>query len=790
MVDFKIAATKPKYAVRVGKVLSKSPAASGFSTALVYRPDLPEEQRHGSLYFVIDIGSASPLAPDIAYNLIDIIKEEYYRNLLVGPSQSFENALKAANEEFAAIAKEGEKDWIGKTNITIAAIAGDKLMAVHRGTNELHLWRNGKMMHLSADMYTPGEMPKPEETLTNLIEGDLVVGDKIIVSTAELLYYFSIDKVKRIIESFGPAEAARRLAAQLEKEGDIGKTNVIVAEFSVPEMATEEDGAPEDNWVGSLEPEYGRKYTPEPVASISNSRINSENLWAKPVNPSTATHSPDWEDNDNDTELPTNNLATRRNEMAQELDITDEIEPETISVSPRKRLPSMNLPKMDYNRISRGISSLADKTRGAAKSSAIKKTGNFVLRSFKYTWLVIIAVVDLIFTSISYWVGEIKKQKYGNRILLISVAILAVVLVISTLALSNNNTARVSKKTATTSLSSAIQKRDAAKAALIYEDTAGANALLIEAYALAEAASKYDGTKKDALLVLVDIQGQLDQVSNVKRYANPRVTVDFAGLSSQLESSAGKAVKVTVDNLFAIGNDIYTYDVEQNKIYKYNYSRNESGIINSLVSNEKKIKLAAPTDNGMVVYTTPPSIYTLDLANNQMSAMNLDTGTWNNAVDFVAYTSKLYLLDPDNNQIWKYQQIADKYTKVAPFFEDNSTVSLAGATALAIDGDMYLLINGSVVKYTQGVKVEYNLNGVPEHTGALSNIKDIYASWNTNGLYVLDSANTRVLAFDKDGKYRKQYILSGVTNPSKIFVDEKVGYFWVMSGSQVYQLDL
>ncbi|MFH0912119.1 MAG: hypothetical protein V1807_00415, partial [Patescibacteria group bacterium] len=176
MADFKVIATKPKYAVRIGKVLSKSPAASGFSTALVYRPDLLEEQRHGSLYFVIDISSASPLVPDIAYNLIDIVKEEYYRHLSLGPAQSFENALKAANEEFAAIAKEGERDWIGKTNITIAVIAGDKLIAVHRGTNELHLWRRDKMMHLSADMCAPGEMPKPEETLTNIIEGDLVVG--------------------------------------------------------------------------------------------------------------------------------------------------------------------------------------------------------------------------------------------------------------------------------------------------------------------------------------------------------------------------------------------------------------------------------------------------------------------------------------------------------------------------------------------------------------------------------------------------------------------------------------
>ena len=730
------------------------------------------------------------MAPDIAYNLIDIIKEEYYRDLSLEPAQSFENALKAANEEFTAIAKEGEKDWIGKTNVTIAAIAGDKLMAVHRGTNELHLWRNGKLMHLSAEMYTPGEMPKPEETLTNIIEGDLLVGDKIIASTAELLYYFSMDKIKRFIEDYGPAEAARKLAMQLEKEGEISKTNVIIAEFSVPEMAIEEEGAPEDNWVGNITPDYGRKFSAETAAT---SRATTENLWgaAKIV----VKPEPKWEA---DTEQPAapmlNNLADRTSEMAQELDITEEME--TVPSASTRRpisahLPNIQLPKVNYARMGKGLSNFANKTRQVAKNPNLKKTGNVILRYAKYSWLILVAVVDLVFTSISYWVNEIKKQKYGNRILLISVGALAIVLVASTLTLANNHTTRVSRKVALASLDSAIQKRDAAKAALIYEDTTKAMALLAESYAAAESATKYDDTKKEALAVLADVQGQLDEVTKVKRYTNPRVTVDFAGMASQLDTSGSKtAAKVTIDNFFVIGSDIYSYDTDQNKVYKYNYSRNETGIINSLVSNEKKIKLGAPTDNGLVIYTTPPSIYTLDVADNKMTAANLDSGAWNNAVDLIAYTSKLYFLDPDNNQIWKYQGMANGYTKIAPFFEDNSMISLAGATAFAIDGDMYLLANGSVSKYTQGQKVEYTFNNLPEHTGALGAIKDIYASWNTNGLYILDATNNRVIAFNKDGKYRKQYILSGVTAPSKIFVDEKIGSFWVMSGTQVYQLDL
>ncbi|MFH1088725.1 MAG: hypothetical protein V1719_02690 [Patescibacteria group bacterium] len=779
MVDFKIIATKPKYAVRIGKVLSKSPAASGFSTALVYRPDLPEEQKHGSIYFVIDIGSASPLAPDIAYNLIDIIKEEYYRNLTLGPAQSFETALKAANEEFTAIAKEGEKDWIGKTNITIAVISGDKLMAVHRGTNELHLWRNSKMMHLSADMYVPGEMPRPEETLSNIIEGDLMVGDKIIASTAELLYYFSIDKIKRIIENHPPAEAAREVASQLEKDGDVSKTNVIIAEFTVPEMITEVEGVPEDNWIGTTSSDYGRKFAP-------NSSNNQNNYWGdtKPDTPLPATSEPQ-------SELSTS-IDAKTNEMAQELELTDD-EPMAM-VSPRRSpLGKLTLPKLNinYSQISRSLTQITNKAKLATKSPQLKKTGNSVVRYLKYAWLVMVAVVDLIFTTISYWVEEIKKQKHGNQILLISVAALAVVLVFSTITLANKQTAKISKKTAMESLDSAIQNRDAAKAALIYEDKVKAGELLTSAYTLAAAATTHDATKKDAQVILADIESQLDEIGFIKRYANPRVLVDFESLASQLETSSSKTnAKVTIGNFFAIGDDIYSYDTDHNKVYKYNYSKNEAGIINSLVSNEKKIKLASTTDNSITIYTTPPSVYSLDLSDNRMSASNLDTGTWNNAVDLIAYTSKLYFLDPDNNQIWKYQRTSDGYTKIAPFFEDNTAVSLAGATAFAIDGDLYILMNGIVNKYILGQKTEFNLSGIPEHTGALGNIKDIYASLDTNGLFVLDPDNSRVVAFNKDGNYRKQYVFTGITNPTSIFVNEKVGSLWVQSNTQIYQLDL
>ncbi len=768
--------TKPKYITRIGKVLSKSSKSEGFSITLSYVPDKPEEQKHGSLYFVIDIGSGSPLSPDIGYNLIDIIKEEYYRDLSKTPSQSFESALKMTNEEFAAIAKEGEKSWIGKTNITIATITENKLLAVVRGTSEIHLWRNGKIMHLSEGMYTPGETYRADETLINIIEGELSVGDKLILSTAELFYYLSVEKLKRIVEGYSPAGAAQQIAQQLKNEEDITKTNVIIAEFSLPELIDfEEETIPEDNWIGQT----GVTVQQPSSSSKSKPLFGGFSVRQEPAITASAP------DSNQETSEPINQVDSQStmNEMAQELEIKEE--PADL---PKTHQP-ITMPKINY---AKGISNITGKIKTAAASPGFKKTGNIVLRYLKYAGLVILAIVDLTVNFVSNWVNDIKRRPNGNKILMATVGILVVVVVVSTLALSRSQATRVSKKVAVESLESAIQKRDAAKAAIIYEDHAKASTLLFEAYGLAEAATKNEATETEALSILAEINTQLDEVGRVQRFDNPYALVDFASLASQIEIQGRGEASININDILAVGNDIYTYDTEHNKIFKYNDSRREVGIVNSLVSKEKKIKLGTIAGNDLIFYSIPAGVYSLDLNENTMKGISLDTGNWNNANDLIAYTDKLYFLDTENNNIWKYKQVSEGYTKIAAYFEGNENLNLSGATDFVIDGDVYILINGLISKYTVGQQVEYVLRDVPEHTGALVGaIKDIYTDSLTEGLYILDTDNSRVVVFDKEnGMYLRQYMFTGIDNPSNIFVSEENDSLWILSGTQVYLLEI
>ncbi|MBU1083003.1 hypothetical protein KKE14_00995, partial [Patescibacteria group bacterium] len=722
-----------------------------------------------TLYFVIDISSPSPLAPDIAYNLIDIVKEEYYRDLSDSPEKSFENALKAANEEFAAIAKEGEKSWLGKTNISIGTIFNNKLLAVQRGTSEIHLWRGGKMMNLTEGMYVPGETHRPEETLTSIIEGELNVGDKLVFSSAELFYYFSIEKLKRVVEGHSPATAAHKVADQLKEEKDITKTNAIIAEFSMPELIDyDEEDAPEDNWIGKKDSE-----TP-----LANGALRK----ALPIMGGFSVR----EEKADEQEEVVEKTAKTGSDMMQELEIEEDYAAET---RPKAKFG------LNFARGNQGMdkfSGFMGQVKSAANNPMLKKTGNVLWRYAKYAGLVILALVDLIVSIVSGWVNTIKSRPNGNKILLSAVGILAVVVVVATVSLAKGNNVRVSKKTAVASLESAIQKNDAAKAAIIYEDSAKASSLLFEAYTLAEAAVKNASTKTQALTLLAVIESQLDEVGKVKHLDNLRPLTDFASLAGQIDTQNNTQSKLSLASLIASGSDIYTFDTEFNKIFKYNDSRREAGIVNSLVSKENKIKLGTIIDsNNLVFYASPASVYALNLTENKLQGVALDSGNWNNANGIISYTDKLYFLDDDNNQVWKYKKLTEGYTKIAPYFEDNSNINLKGASKFAIDGSVYILNNNTVTKYDGGVATDFALRNIPEHTGAtLGAIKDIFATIATSGLYVLDGEKSRVVMFDTNGNYMKQYVFSGISNPSSMFVDESAGYIWILAGTQVFQLPL
>lgn len=760
-----------RLATRIGKLLSHNTKKGGFSTSLVYEPDEVAEKRHGGLYFVIDIGSPSPISSDIAYNLIDIVKEEFYSDLELPTGESFENALKAANGELAAIAKEGEKDWMGKLNIVVAAVRDKEMHIVQRGTAEIHLLREGNLTNLSKGMYTPGETYAPEETLINIIEGELEAGDKMIMSTSELFYYISVEKLKRLMENNTPAMSTKKLATMLEQESDINRTSVLMTEFNLPELIdAEEETEPTENWIGEPGPLPKPKHRSPLNIAIDKAQsladIMQKNETVEEVAPEPE---------------PVAYAEPESAKDEEEMVIQEEVDAPTRSSRPAwGKMPSVNIQNYT-SKISKA---------SLPNGSQVQQVSQTAWKILKAIGLALWAVIGTVITLATNLIRNVRKQPNGNRILLIGLAVIAVLIVGGTIALSNGYSNRVGLNNAQAALTEAMQKRDAAQAALIYEDGTRARDLLAEAYAAAVLASKNVRTQSAAAALMTELQTQIDDVSNVTRFTDVKALVNFDVLAPQLAGN-GDEVSVNIGDIVVLGGNIYTNDPVNNKIYKFKAAGAEVAIINSLVSSSKRLLLTAPkSDSELMLYTSPAGIYSLNLVNNSLEGRALDSGDWSNATNLIVYGDKLYFLDPATNQIYKYSTVPEGYTSIAPYFEVGNTPDIAGALDFAIDGTVYVLLPNNVVKqYSGGVETAFQFKNIPSSYPAITNITHIYADAESN-LYVLDASNNRVLRFDEAGVYLAQYIYDNIQNPSDLTVDQAGGFIYISAGTEVFRLPL
>jgi hypothetical protein len=758
--------------ILTGKILSRATARGGFSTALMYEPDDKMEAQHGKLLFVIDISSPSPLSADIAYNLIDIVKEEFYSDLELSASESFENALKAANEELAAIAKQGEKDWVGKFNAIIAAIHGRNMYIVQRGTAEIHLLRGANMLNLSKGIYVPGENYRPEETLINLIEGQVEVGDKIIASTSELFYYISIEKLKRIIDSGSPAQAAKKLAEQLGNEEEINRTSVLISEFTLPELlSTEAPDKETENWIGAKEeaaPRRAQVVTPEIKLDKDESLEELAHAYRA-------------------TELNPN----QREELTEEEDVITESGGFDISsVIPKLSESLEPLKKIKFDKISQYTSRYTDKIQ--MSSPAGQKALDMTWRIIRGTGRMIGSFLQAIFVYTVDFVRAIKKRRNGNKMLLGLVIGLIVVIVGSSFGISRAYTQRVGLGKATTAFAEAQQKHDAAQAAMIYENGAKAKELLAEAYALAEVASSNSKTKEKASALAAELLTQLDTASGVKRFANVQPLANFESLNSQLGGTAEEPKSANLNRIAVVGGNIYGIDSSNNKIYKFKTLTGEYSIANSLTSTEKSLKLVTQSaDNELMIYANPNAMYIFNTEQNTLTGKALDAGNWAPAEDMVVYAGRLYVLDTSSSQIHKYQTVPEGYTSIAPYFEGGSPVDLTKAIDFAIDGSVFVLMPDNVIKkFTGGSEDAFSLREVPQPYAKIGKLTAIYADADAKLLYVLDAANNRVLSFTKEGDFTGAWMYDNIKDPTQLMVDETGGFIYITAGTSTYRLPL
>ncbi|MFA6457809.1 MAG: hypothetical protein WCV72_00275 [Patescibacteria group bacterium] len=176
--------------------------------------------------------------------------------------------------------------------------------------------------------------------------------------------------------------------------------------------------------------------------------------------------------------------------------------------------------------------------------------------------------------------------------------------------------------------------------------------------------------------------------------------------------------------------------------------------------------------------------------------------TWKSGVDFATYSQYLYMLDPINNQIWKYQRNRDNYGPATTY---NENADLTKAVSISIDGDIWLLANdldndmsNDIIRVRKGQRMPLTISDLP--ADKWTNPTKIFTNDALKFVYVLDPINKRILRFYKDPPeagsenraltYNMQYLFQDLKEVRDFWVDPAEQKIYVVDSQKIYEVTI
>ncbi|MCF7906051.1 protein phosphatase 2C family protein [Candidatus Gracilibacteria bacterium] len=279
--------------------------------------------------------------------------------------------------------------------------------------------------------------------------------------------------------------------------------------------------------------------------------------------------------------------------------------------------------------------------------------------------------------------------------------------------------------------------------------------------------------RSDAQFLLADIQEKQLQVENAKK-VSPQLLADLGVKNDNLEAMG----------LLGLKGSLFVHDLKQ--VYKTVRNIVEKGL--PLSDKETILAGAVREDqNTLLFLTDTPRI--IEYHEGLITPMSTEDDTWKRGLDIKTYGRFVYILDPVENQIWKYERRRANYSPAVAY---NQGADLSRAVSLTIDGSIYVLSDdGTLQKIFRGVKADYGFRDLPSIPFSGKNIK-VYTSPNLDFLYVLDPDNSRILVFVKGERFAtyKKQVLFDTPGARDFIVDESGQKVNILTKDKIYEFSL
>jgi hypothetical protein len=164
-----------------------------------------------------------------------------------------------------------------------------------------------------------------------------------------------------------------------------------------------------------------------------------------------------------------------------------------------------------------------------------------------------------------------------------------------------------------------------------------------------------------------------------------------------------------------------------------------------------------------------------------------------------SYNGNFYLLDRGTGRILRYRPSEDGYSNPPEdYLEGDVTLDLSRAVDMAIDGNIWVLYrDGTVQTFLQGLQQAFELQ--PPPNGPLTRPESIYvgsAAGTAQSFFISDSGDGRIVEYDKEGNYLRQYRpvdsvdVEKLRKMSDLEVSEVDRVFYILGEDGLYRTDI
>lgn len=266
-----------------------------------------------------------------------------------------------------------------------------------------------------------------------------------------------------------------------------------------------------------------------------------------------------------------------------------------------------------------------------------------------------------------------------------------------------------------------------------------------------------------------------DQISGQEEFGQLEIFYDLRLADSEFLVSSLDATQQQAVFLDAGKKKIITLNLENKQIQQLDLEN-----VENLVDLELTSTTATVLGQGVL---------TKDLNDDQKFTEIIAEGDSNRAATLIeGFASYIYLLNPEKRNIYRYSEQKDGYSDPIGWVSGAAGFDYEQVSSWAIDGEMWVATReGGLHKLASGREQELEVTGLAE---PFTHSLQVFTHEDLENLYVLEPDGKRLVVLNKKGEFLKEIKSDSLISTTTLFVSEKLGKAFAVSGSIVYAMSI